>query len=419
MSKLALKGGSPVIDGPLAPFVRIGRPERELVNEVIDSGTLSGFVGAAGPEFDGGPMVQRLERDWEAAFGCRYAISVNSATSGLYAAMGAIGIEPGDEVIVPPYTMSATAMAPLVYGGIPVFVDVEDQTYCLDPDLVEAAITPRTKAILAVNLFGHPAALARLRKLADAKGLYLVEDNAQGPLAAEHGRLAGTVGHIGVFSLNRHKHVQTGEGGICATNDETLARRLRLIRNHGENLIEPFGIEDATNLLGFNYRLTELGAAVGIAQLDAAEAIVSERQTLAERLTERLRPINGIVTPAVRPGCRHVYYTWSFRLDPGAIRIPRSVFAKAVAAEGVGLGEGYVKPLYLLPVFQRRQAFGGGWPFTLTDRRYGPGLAPVCERLHFRDLLVFPICAYDLPGDTIDRVAEAIAKVVAHQDELL
>jgi dTDP-4-amino-4,6-dideoxygalactose transaminase len=418
MSGLALLGGSPVIDAPLAGFNRIGDAERRLVAEVLDSGTLSGFVGAAGPEFDGGPMVQRLERDWCAAFGSRFAVTVNSATSGLYAAMGAIGLKPGDEVIVPPYTMSATAMAPLVYGGIPVFADVEDTTYCLDPAAVEAAITPRTRAILAVNLFGHPAPLARLRRLADARGLYLIEDNAQGPLAAENGRLAGTVGHIGVFSLNRHKHVQTGEGGVCTTDDERLALRLRLIRNHGENLVEPFGIEDAEGLVGFNYRLTELSAAAGIAQLQSAEAIVGERQRLAERLTQALRGINGLIVPAVRSGCRHVYYVWAFRLDPQAIRIPRELFARAVAAEGVPLGQGYVRPLYRLPVFQRRQAFGGGWPFTLTDRRYGPELAPVCERLHYKDLLIFAICAYDLPGDTIDRVAEAIAKVAAGQDAL-
>src|SRR5262249_8722448 len=158
-----------------------------------------------------------------------------SATSGLVAAMGAVGIEPGDEVIVPPTTMSATAVAPLAYGGKPGFADIEPETFGPDPAAVRAPITPRTKAIVSANLIGHPARLAELAAIAREHGLYLVEDNAQGPLAAEHGRYAGTVGDIGVFSLNYHKHIHTGEGGVCVTNDDELALRLQLIRNHGEN----------------------------------------------------------------------------------------------------------------------------------------------------------------------------------------
>src|SRR5262249_5209652 len=157
--------------------------------------------------------------------------SINSATSGLMAAMGAAGISPGDEVIMPPFTMSATAMAPLTYGGIPVFVDIEPDTFCLDLDAVRAAIGARTRAVLAVNLFGHPARLHELRALCDEHGLKLIEDNAQAMLAEEHGRYAGTIGHIGVFSLNYHKHIHSGEGGICTTDDERLARRLQQIRN--------------------------------------------------------------------------------------------------------------------------------------------------------------------------------------------
>ncbi|MCW2249527.1 dTDP-4-amino-4,6-dideoxygalactose transaminase [Azospirillum fermentarium] len=415
---LALLGGTPVIGAPLAPYNQIGPLERARVLEVMDSGVLSGFIAVDGPEFDGGPMVRELERQWCGHFGCRYAVTVNSATSGLYAAMGAIGLEPGDEVIVPPYTMSATAMAPLIYGGIPVFVDIEPETFCLDPAQVAAAITPRTRAILAVNLFGHPARLAELRALADARGLYLVEDNAQGPLAAEHGRQAGTVGHIGVFSLNRHKHVQTGEGGVCVTDDERLALRLRLIRNHGENLIEAFGVEDASGLVGFNYRLSELSAAVGLAQLERAGVIVSRREELAARLTAAVSGLEGLTPPAVRAGCRHVYYVWAARYDAGAVGVPRALFAQAMAAEGVPLGQGYVRPLYRLPPFQRRQAFGGGWPFSLSERRYPDGLAPVCERMHETELLSFAICSHQLEQDAIDRIADAFHKVHAARHRL-
>ena len=198
MSQLALLGGKPVIDGPLPRYRSVGEGEKRAVIRVIEDDCLSGFYGNWCDEFFGGPRVREFEEKWARRFGVRHAVSVNSATSGLMAAMGAVGVQPGDEVIVPPYTMSATAVAPLLYGGIPVFADIEAETFCLDVGQVRALIGPRTKAILAVNLFGHPARLAELRRLADERGIYLVEDNAQGPLASEDGRFAGTVGHIGV-----------------------------------------------------------------------------------------------------------------------------------------------------------------------------------------------------------------------------
>ena len=154
---LAILGGEPVLANALPRRRSIGRPELDAVRRVVESGCLSGFYGSWGPEFDGGPAVKTFEAAWRERFGAAHAVSVNSATSGLVAAMGAIGIGPGDEVIVPPLTMSATVVAPLVYGGVPVFVDVDPETFCLDPALVRRAITERTKAILVVNLFGHPA----------------------------------------------------------------------------------------------------------------------------------------------------------------------------------------------------------------------------------------------------------------------
>src|SRR5262245_21901216 len=231
-------GGEPVIGQRLGSYNTIGAEEKAAVEQVMATGKLSGFIGEWCDSFNGGSKVQAFEAAWRERFASRHAITVNSNTSGLFASMGAVGLAPGDEVIVPPYTMSATAMAPLIYGGIPVFADIEPATFCLDPQAVRRALTPRTRAILAVNLFGHPAPLAELRALAEQHGIWLVEDNAQGPLAMEHGRYAGTMGHIGIFSLNYHKHVHTGEGGMCVTADDELALRLQMIRNHGENIVE-------------------------------------------------------------------------------------------------------------------------------------------------------------------------------------
>lgn len=419
MNTLALRGGTPAIDRPLAPYISIGDEEVAAAVRVTRRGRLSCFIGVWGDDFDGGPEVKGFERAWAERFRARHAVSVNSNTSGLMAAMGAIGVSPGDEVIVPPFTMSATVMAPLFYGGIPVFVDLEPETFCLDPRLVAAAITPKTRAILVTDLFGHPAALHELRALADRRGVYLIEDAAQAPLASEHGRHAGTIGHIGVFSLNYHKHIHTGEGGVCVTDDADLALRLRGIRNHGENIVEPAAIEDATNMIGANLRLTEIAAAIGSEQLKKADRLVDARVRIAERLSAATRRLPGLTPPIVREGCRHVYYVWAARYDAAATGVSRRAIADALNAEGVPISEGYLRPLYMLPAFQRRIAIGrDGWPFTLTDRTYQTGLCPVAERLQEEELLEFAVCSYELDDRALAGVIHAFEKVFSNLDAL-
>lgn len=417
--RLAILGGDPTIDGPLPPDQTIGQDEAKAVMRAFERGSLSAFYGSWGPEFLGGEEVQSFEKEWGERFGIEHVVSVNSATSGLYAALGAIGLSPGDEVIVPPYTMSATVMGPLIYGGIPVFVDIEPDTFCLDVAKVEAAITEKTRAILVVNLFGHPARLKELAALAKARGIYLIEDNAQGPLASEDGAFAGTVGDIGVFSLNYHKHIHTGEGGMCVTRNPELALRMQAIRNHAENIAGPAGITDLTNMVGFNYRMTELSAAVGRTQLDKIEAEVSRRQRLAECLSAGLQGLEGLTVPHVRPDCRHVYYVWALRLDEEKLGVSRADFSAALAAEGFPHSTGYLRPLYMLPLFQNRIAIGrDGWPFTLTDRQYGKGLCPVAEHMYERELVLFEPCAYRVDEALADRLVLAVRKVHAQRHSI-
>ncbi len=420
MSQLALLGGTPAFNGVLRRYNSIGAEEIDAVNRVMRSGCLSGYVGAWVPEFYGGPVVRQLEQDWARRFGVRHAVSMNSATSGLMAAMGAIGLEPGDEVIVPPLTMSATAMAPLVYGGIPVFADLDVDDFCLDPALVEQSITPRTRAIMVVNLFGQPAKLQQLRVLADQRGIWLIEDNAQSPLATEGGTLAGTIGHIGIFSLNFHKHVHAGEGGVCVTNDDELALRLQLIRNHGENSVEPSGAKELAGLVGFNYRMTELHAAVGVEQLKKMAFHVQQRETAALRLLDQVSGLTALRPPKPRANTRHVYYMWQFRYDIDAMDgIPRDVFVKAANAEGFPCWGGFVAPLYLLPVFRERRAFGrSGWPFSLSDRRYARGLCPRSECLSEQEMIGFDSCGWHLTEPEVDGLAAALTKVYENRDQL-
>lgn len=419
MEKLALFGGEPVLKSPLPPYNSLDMAALAAVSRVIESGCLSAFYGSWGDQFLGGPQVRAFEEAWAKRFDIKHAVSVNSATSGLFAAMGAIGIGPGDEVIVPPYTMSATAMAPLVYGGIPVFADIDPGTFCLNPEAVRQAITPRTRAILAVNLFGHPAPLSELKTIARQYNLWLVEDNAQGPLAMEGERYAGTVGDIGIFSLNYHKHIHTGEGGMCVTADDELAQRLQLIRNHAENIVEPLNIGNIVNMVGFNYRLTELSAAVGLTQLDRIDDHVGRREILARKLTDGIRGLEGLTPPMVRPGCRHVYYLWAMRFDDTAVGISREQFSRALAAEGFPHFLGYTRPLYLLPVFQKRVAIGSaGYPFNLSTVQYRSGMCPITERLYAKELVGFETCMYEIDAHRMTLLVDAIHKVYEQREEI-
>ncbi len=415
-SDLALSGGSPCVSKPIGAFHGIQNEEKEAVGRFFDTQKpLSGFHGSARPSFYGGDEVQSFEKKWRKLFKCKHAISMNSATSCLIAAMGAIGISPGDEVIVPSYTMSATAIAPLFYGGIPVFVDVEDQYFCLDVEKVKAAINPKTKAIIAVNLWGHPAELKALRELANQHGIYLIEDNAQAILSEENGQYCGTVGHIGLFSMNIHKHIQSGEGGVCTTDDDDLAERLCLIRNHGENVIDWLNVQDLTNTIGFNFRQTEIGAVIAQVQMDKLDRYVQRCQSVSQKLTEGIKGLQGLYAPKTRTGCSHVYYMWSLRFKANEVGCTRTEFAEALRAEGVPIAEGYVPPLYRLPMFKKKIGIGReGFPFNLAPHvSYEDGLCPVTERLHEQEILQYQPMSWDPDEQQINQMIDAFHKVHA------
>ncbi len=297
MPELAIKGGKPVRTKFFPPYNTIGKEEKEAVLKVLDSGNLSQFLGAWGSDFLGGPTVRRFEEAWCKAIGISHSVSVNSNTSGLFAAMGACNIQPGDEVIVSPYTMSASAIAPMVYGGIPVFADIDSDSFCLDPKSIESKITPYTKAILVVHIFGHPADMDTIMEIAKKYQLKVVEDCAQAPMGKYKGKYVGTIGDIGVFSLNYHKHIHTGEGGVIVTNNKELAEKLQLIRNHGENVVEAKGETDLTNMVGYNYRMTEVEAAIGIEQLKKLPSLLERRLENAEFLHHSLGSIHGLSSP--------------------------------------------------------------------------------------------------------------------------
>jgi len=407
MSELAINGGTPVRRTAFAPSQTIGREEREAACAVIDSGALSGFLGTWSDEFFGGPRVQECERAFAKHLGAADAITVNSATTGLQAAYTAVGVGPGDEVIVPPFTMSATAAAVLSVGGTPVFADVEEVTYGLDPAAVAERITPRTKAISVVHLFGHPARMDDILELANTHGLRVVEDAAQSIGAMFKGTMTGAIGDAGVLSLNRHKIIQTGEGGVVLTNDADIGRRLRLVRNHGEVVLDDMGAPELAGLIGSNFRMAEIEAAIALAQLQKLDGLLAWRRRLAARLETRLREIPGLVPATVAPGCSHSYYLFAIRLEPWLLEeVPRAVIAAAVSAEGIPISAGYVRPIYWQSLYDGR------------DDRYARGACPVTERLHTDELLLTDVCRAPLDERDIDDVADAFAKVLGQRARL-
>lgn len=429
--KLAVHGGPPVRTSPFPAHVTVGKEEKDAACRVLDSGILSRYLGAWHEQFMGGSEVQALEREWAAHYGARHAVAVNSATSGLICAVGAAGLGPGDEVIVGPWSMSISATAPLFYGAVPVFADVEPDCFCLDPDDVERKITPKTRAIIVVDLFGQPYDAARINALAEKHGLIVIEDAAQAPGATLRGKPAGTLGHIGVHSLNYHKHIHCGEGGVIITDDDTLAERLRLIRNHAEAVVGDMGVANLTNMLGFNFRMTELDAAVARCQLPKLAGLNRKRLENVAHLEAGLKSIPCLTMPTVRPEAKHVYYMHVCRYDEVVAGLPARSFVKAVSAElphfslrekeGTRFEVGYTNPLYLLPLFQKRIALGDkGWPFTTApERTYPQGLCPTCEKLHDGRVLLHEFALPSMERKDLDDVLAAFEKVWEHRHELI
>ncbi len=431
--KLAINGGKPVRKKLFPAYRVIGEEEKREANRVLDSGILSRYLGCWDDDFYGGPEVRALEEEWAAYFKVKHAVAVNSCTSGLYCAMGAVGVEPGEEVIVSPYTMAASATAPLVYNAIPVFADIEEDYYCLDPRSVEERITSRTRAIIIVDIFGQPYDAEKINALASKHGLSVIEDTAQAPRAFYGEKFAGTLGDIGVYSLNYHKHIHCGEGGVVVTNDDTLAEKVRLIRNHAEAVVEEKGQADIVNMIGFNYRMTEIEAAIARCQLRKLEGLVQQRQENCGYLEKRLEEIPAVIPSKIRAGCTHAYYIHPFTFREDVAAVSRNRFVDAVRAElpptelreaeGTMLSYGYVKPLYLQPLFQKQIGYGSrGCPFTKPwyegEVSYQQGICPVCERMYAKELFFHELMRPGMTRQDLDDVADAFCKVWENRNEL-
>ena len=428
--KLAIHGGKKVRYKPFPAYVTIGEEEKTAVCDVIDSGCLSKYLGAWHEQFNGGVQVRALEEEWASYFGVKHAIAVNSCTSGLYCSVGATGIEPGEEVIVSPYTMSASATAPLIYNAIPVFADIESDYYCLDPKDIEKKITSKTRAIIVVDIFGQPYDADAINAIAKKHNLIVIEDVAQAPGSMLDGKPAGTLADIGVFSLNYHKHIHSGEGGMIVTNNDELAEKCRLIRNHAEAVVEGMGCSDIRNMIGFNYRMTEIEAAIARIQLKKLAKLNERRIENVLYLEENFFNIPGISAPMVRESAKHVYYVHACQFDEKVVGVDRNTFINAVRAElpyhelreqeGVKLGSGYVKPLYLQPMFQDKIAYGSkGYPFSESSVNYDKNICPIAESMHFSKLFTHEFILPSMCKNDINDVIAAFEKVWDSKESLV
>lgn len=414
--KLALFGGPKTRTEPFPPHPIIGHEEKTAVLEVLERGRLSTFIAQAGPLFLGGEKIKQFEREFATCHEVKYAVAFNSATAALHAAIVAVGVEAGEEVIVPPYTFTSTATCALMHNAIPVFADIDENTCCLDAGGVERLISPLTRAIVPVHLFGHPADMDALLSVAKKHNLKVIEDCAQAPGAEYKGRVVGTMGDCGIFSFTESKTVTTGEGGMLITNDPDIAMLAQMVRNHGEVIAEEETQRSyRSSLLGWNYRMTELEAALGIVQMGRLKDLNAQRIALAGYMTERLEKLPGLTPPHVDSQCKHVFYVYPFFYDETAVGLPRTEFAKALIAEGIPVGAGYVKPLYLNPIYHENKP--AAYRLYNGNANYDKGICPVAEEMHDRKLLLLGVVRPPATSTDMDDIIAAMTKILENRDE--
>ncbi len=339
---------------------QIGEEEIAAVTAVLRSGQLAQ-----------GPVVAAFEREFASAMGVAHAVAMNSGTAANHAALEALGIGDGDEVLCTPFTFAATATPIVMQRAVPRFVDIDGRTFDVDPAAALAAATAKTKAAVLVDLFGLPIDPAGAQALR-ARGIALVEDACQAVGATRSGRTAGSIGEAASFSFYATKNLMTGEGGMMVTDRDDIAAAARRFRHHGQ------GDRYEYLSLGYNYRMTDLAAAIGRVQLGRLAAITEARRANASFYDENLADISGVLTPVVPAGALHAYHQYSVLIDPAATAngADRDAVRAALAAHDVGSGIYYPTPLHLHPLFAR---YG-----------YGPGDFPVAERVA-RQIVALPI----------------------------
>ncbi len=427
MNRLAINGGKSVAYGYLSPKKVYDKLKvKNTICNIINSEMLSGFRGSMGDAFWGGKKIREVEEKFEYLMNVKKdsVLAVNSCTSALIIACGAIGLKPGDEVIVTPWSMSCSATAPLFYGAIPIFADIEKDYFCLDPKSIEEKITDKTKAIIVVDLFGQPFN-QEIKDIAEEHNLYIIEDAAQAigsKYTTKYGdKFTGALGNIGCFSFTQGKHFSSGEGGFILTEDEELYEKCSLLRNHSDAVIssskklaDKYEHSAFIKLPGYNMRMTEIQAAILSVQLNFFGIEIESRNERVISLRNKIK-LPGISFCKTRKNCTHSYYVLAFHYHKNVVGIGRNRFLEAVRAElctskdymergiGVPIWGGYIKPLYNMPIFNHR--------------KIEP--LPEVEHLQNEELFITLLQGLELTTEEIELIAEAFNKVYYYSGELL
>ena len=321
---------------------KIGEEEVQAVVKVLRSGMLTSGLGA-------GPVVSEFEKNFAKLAGVNHAVAVNTGTAALHSAVMAVGVKQGDEVILPSFTFVATAEAIVLAGGKPVFADIDPETYNLSPSAAEKSITKKTKAILPVDLYGFSADMKPIGEIAEKHDLALIEDAAQAHGATYAGKPAGSFSDVACWSLYASKNITTGEGGVITTNNDQIDETLRMIRTHGEKA------KYASLILGNNYRMSEIQAAIGNVQLEKMPSFLGKRRQNAQQLTKLLQKSNRLILPKESKNQQHSWYLYTARLKDGE-ETERNKIVEELKKKGIGAEVYYINPVHQMPFY--RENFG-------------------------------------------------------------
>lgn len=413
MTKLAIHGGDCVRSVSWPDYPILMQKDIDAVNDVLKSRCLTGFRAGS---YDGGPYVRELEDKVKKSTGSKHAIAFDTWSNGIYAILHALNIGPGDEVVLPSYTMTACASMIIAVGAIPVFCDIDPNSYCMSPDDVSSKINSKTKAIIIVHLFGNSAEMNKLKHIATVNNLWIIEDCAQAPMSYFNNERCGTMGHVGGFSFTQNKHVTGGEGGVAITNCQQINDSLRYIRNHGEICTLDECRQDYAenlvhkNIIGFNFRMTEMSAALASSQYDYLESEILNRRHLTNILNRGIYYMNrfnpgNFEVPIPNYNQSSSYFMYTLRYV--GTKNKRFV-CEAFKAEGINVIDGYCKPIHKQSIYHKNRP----WPLrNLESRLYDDSMFPETNKAQYENLIVFPdVRSPNTSADMTD-ILSAISKL--------